>query len=212
MKIALFGAGGAIGQSIAEEALSRGHQVTAVVRDPSKFKLAHEKLTVVKGDAASAESVAKTVTGHDAAISAVGPTGTNTEQGFLVEVAQALIKGLAKAGMSRLVVVGGAGSLEVAPGLQLVDAPAFPAAYRGIALAHRDSLDVFRTADLDWTYISPAALIEPGERTGRYRKGTTQLITDEQENSRISIPDYAIALLDEVENATLLRSQMTVAY
>lgn len=212
MKIALFGAGGAIGQSIAEEALSRGHQVTAVVRDPSKFKLVNEKLTVVKGDAADAESVAKTVAGHDAAISAVGPTGADTDQGFLVKVAHSLINGLKKAGVSRLVVVGGAGSLEVAPGVQLVDAPVFPAAWRGIALAHRDSLDVFRTADLDWTYISPAAYIEPGERTGRYRKGTTQLITDEQGNSRISIPDYAIALLDEVENATLLRSQMTIAY
>lgn len=212
MKIALFGAGGAIGQSIAAEALSRGHQVTAVARDPSTFKLAHEKLTVVKGDAADAESVSKAVANHDAAVSAVGPTGENTDQGFLVKVAHSLTNGLTKAGVSRLVVVGGAGSLEVAPGVQLVDAPVFPAAWRGIALAHRDSLDVFRTADLDWTYISPAAYIEPGERTGRYRKGTTQLITDEQGNSRISIPDYAIALVDEIENATAVRSQMTVAY
>jgi putative NADH-flavin reductase len=212
MKIALFGAGGAIGQSIAEEALSRGHQVTAVVRDPSKFKVAHEKLTVVKGDAADAESVARTVAGHDAVVSAVGPTGADTDQGFLAKVAHSLINGLTKAAVSRLVVVGGAGSLEVAPGVQLVDAPVFPAAWRGIALAHRDSLDVFRTADLNWTYISPPALIEPGERTGKYRQGTTQLLADEQGNSRISIPDYAIALLDEVESGTAFRSQTTVAY
>ena len=212
MKIALFGAGGAIGQSIAEEALLRGHQVTAVVRDPAKFKLAHEKLTVVKGDASDAESVATAVTGQDAVISAVGPTGGDTASKFLVNVAHGLINGLTRAGVSRLVVVGGAGSLEVAPGLQLVDAPVFPAALRGIALAHRDSLDVFRTVDLNWTYISPPALIEPGERTGKYRQGRTQLLADEQGNSRISIPDYAIALLDEVESGTAFRSQTTVAY
>jgi putative NADH-flavin reductase len=127
-------------------------------------------------------------------------------------VAHSLITGLVQAGVRRLVIVGGAGSLEVAPGVQLVDTPEFPAAWKGIALAHRDALDVFRTAELDWTYISPAAFIEPGKRTGSFRIGSNQLITDAQGNSRISNEDYAVALVDEVEKGNFIRRQMTVAY
>lgn len=212
MKITLFGASGAIGQAIAKESLSRGHQVTAVVRDPARFALSHENLSTVKGDALDATSVSAAVSGHDTVISAVGPRPDNSDPAFLAKVAHSLIAGLTQAGVSRLVIVGGAGSLEVAPGVQLVDTQEFPAAWKGIAIAHRDSLDVFHTADLDWTYISPAALIEPGERTGSFRIGSNQLITDAQGNSRISNEDYAVALVDEVEKGNFIRRQMTVAY
>ena len=120
--------------------------------------------------------------------------------------------GLAQARVDRLVVVGGAGSLEVAPGVQLVDTPEFPAAWKGIALAHRDALAVYRGAALDWTYISPAALIGPGERTGQYRTGTDQLLTDKEGESRISVEDFAVAFVDEIENQRFARQRMTVAY
>ncbi|HLZ57791.1 MAG TPA: NAD(P)H-binding protein, partial [Ktedonosporobacter sp.] len=110
------------------------------------------------------------------------------------------------------IVVGGAGSLEVAPGLHLVDTPDFPAAWKPTALAHRDALEVYRKANLDWTYVSPAALIAPGERTGTYRTGTDKLLTDEKGESRISAEDYAIAILDEVEHPHFIRRRFTVAY
>ncbi len=193
------------------EALERGHHVTAVVRDPGRVQNPHERLKAVIGDVSDAESVAAVVAGHDAAINAVGPTGTSSP-GLVVDAARALIDGLARTGVRRLLIAGGAGSLEVAPGVQLVDTPSFPEAWRGIALAHRDALDLYRTADLDWTYISPAAFLEPGERTGNYRTGTDQLLTDEKGESRISMEDLAIAFLDEVEKSRFVRRRMSVAY
>lgn len=212
MKIAIFGAGGNIGQSITREALTRGHQVTAVVRDATRLPLQHERLAVKVGDVLEAASVAEAVAGHDVVISGVGPRPSDTDGAYLVKAAQALLAGLKQSKVQRLVVVGGAGSLEVAPGLQLIDAPSFPAAWRGIAQAHLESLAVYQTADLDWTYFSPAALIEPGARTGQFRLGGTHLLTDAQGNSRISIDDYAIALIDEVEQGQYKRLQMTIAY
>ncbi|MGO9118031.1 MAG: NAD(P)-dependent oxidoreductase [Desulfomonilaceae bacterium] len=211
MRLIVFGANGRLGSRIVREALERGHHVTAVVRDPGRLQNSDERLTAVTGDVCDAGSVAAVATGHDAVISAVGPTG-NSRPDLVVEVARALIDGLTRAGVRRLVVGGGAGSLEVAPGVQLVDAPGFPKAWRDIAIAHRDALDVYRTADLDWTYISPAAMLEPGERTGKYRSGTDQLLTDEKGESRISMEDLAIAFLDEVEKPRFVRRRMTVAY
>jgi putative NADH-flavin reductase len=115
----------------------------------------------------------------------------------------------------RVLVVGGAGSLQVAPGLDLVDAPGFPEAWKGVALAHRDALKVWRgpqAAELEWTYVSPAALIEPGERRGSYRTGTDRLVADEQGNSHISAEDFAIALVDEIEQGNHVRARFTAAY
>jgi len=211
MRLIVFGANGRLGSRIVREALERGHQVTAVVRDPGRLQISGERLTAVTGDVCDAGSVAAVATGHDAAISAIGPTG-NSRPDLVVEAARALIDGLTRAGVRRLVVGGGAGSLEVAPGVQLVDTPGFPKAWRDIAIAHRDALDVYRTADLDWTYISPAAMLEPGERTGKYRTGTDQLLTDKKGESRISMEDLAIAFLDEVEKPCFVRRRMTVAY
>jgi uncharacterized protein len=207
----MFGATGTIGRRIAQEALARGHELTAIVPDPARLDLSHERLTVMNGDVLDAASVAAAVKGHDAVISAYGPGGAASPQ-TVVDAARSLIEGLGRAGVHWLVVVGGAGGLEVSPGVQLVDTPEFPEAWKPVALAHREALAVYRTADLDWTYVSPAALIAPGERTGRFRIGTDQLVIDDKGESRISAEDYAVALLDEVERPRFIRRRMTVAY
>ena len=203
MRIVLFGAGGNIARRIAREALGRGHPITAVVRDPSKFQPYDDRLTVVKGDATDAESVAHVAAGGDAIVSALSPRpgGNGRPASSLTAAAHALIAGAKQAGVHRLVIVGGAGSLEVLPGRQLVDSPDFPAGYKPEALAQRDALEVYRreAGDLDWTYISPAGEIEPGRRTGTFRTGGNQLLVDAKGHSRISYEDYAAALVDELD-------------
>ena len=114
--------------------------------------------------------------------------------------------------MTRLIAVGGAGSLEVAPGLLLIDAPFFPAAWKEIAQAHSDALDVLKASDIDWTSVSPAAMIQPGERTGTFRLGKDQLLTDANGESKISTADFAIAVADEVERNAHVRQRFTVSY
>lgn len=213
MKIVLFGASGVIGQRIAQEALGRGHEVIAVVRNPAHMPLTHERLSVAAGDVRDAEDVARLAAGADVVASAVGPTADQGDA-MLTQAAHALIEGTRRAGVHRLIVVGGAGSLEVAPGVTLLDTPDFPAAWRPSALAARDALAIYRAApsDLDWTYLSPAALIAPGERTGHYRTGGDQLVTDELGESRISAEDFAIAFVDEIERPRFARRRFTVAY
>ena len=213
MKIVLFGASGVLGQRIAQEALNRGHEVKAVVRDPARVPLTHERLSVVAGDVRDAVDVARVAAGADIVASAVGPTSDQGAE-MLTQAAHALIEGTGRAGVHRLIVIGGAGSLEVAPGVALLDAPDFPAAWRPGAEAARDALAIYRAApaDLDWTYLSPAALIAPGERTGHYRTGGDQLLTDEHGESRISAEDFAIAFVDEIEQSKFVRRRFTVAY
>lgn len=211
MNIVVYGASGMIGQRITQEALKRGHKVTAVVRHPAKFTLTHPELTVKEGNIFDLEDSARTIAGHDAVINATRQSLNEPGQNF-VDAAHAFIAATKRAGVSRLIVVGGAGGLEVAPGLQLVDSPNFPPAWRPGALSLRDALDVYRAADLDWTYFSPAGLIAPGERIGHYRTGTDQLVTDEKGESRISAEDYAVALLDELETPRFIRRRFTAAY
>jgi putative NADH-flavin reductase len=213
MKLALFGASGTLGQRILREALSRGHTVSAIVRDPSRITEQSSNLRAASGNVLDPDAVAAAVAGHDAVVSAVGPSGTEGAE-MVVEAARSLIAGLKRAGVERLVVVGGAGSLEVAPGVKLIDTPEFPAALKAIAQAASDALDVYRQegAGLEWTYLSPAALIAPGERTGAFRLGGDQLVTDAEGQSRISAEDFAIALLDEVEQPRHVRQRFTVAY
>ena len=211
MKIALFGASGMIGSRILAEALARGHEVTVIARDPAKLKLDHPKAHVLKGDVLDPAGITSAVLGQEAVISAFGP-GHHGDPKDLVKAARALAAGLKPAGVKRLLVVGGAGGLEVKPGLELADTPEFPAAWKGIADAHRDALPVYRSTDLDWTYFSPAAFIQPGERTGKYRIGTDRLVVDDRGESRISAEDYAAALLEEVERPRHLRGRMTAAY
>lgn len=216
MKLVLFGANGSAGSCIAQEALNRGHQVSAIVRDASRFTIRHEHLTVVVGNVCDVASVAEIVKGHDAVISAAGPgaaiANDPNQAPMVVQAAHALIEGLKQTGVRRLIVVGGAGSLEVAPGVQLVDTPNFPEQYRPASLAHREALKIFQQSDLDWTFFSPAAEFESGERRGVFQIGGDQLLMDAEGRSRISVQDFAIALLDEVENPQFLRRQMTAAY
>jgi putative NADH-flavin reductase len=213
MKIALFGASGMVGQRILHEALQRGHEVTAIVRDPTKITEKNPHLKTVKGDQNDAAAVAKLVAGHHAVVTAFSPAG-NAGADALVKATRSLIEGVKQSGVKRLVMVGGAGSLEVAPGVQLVDTPQFPASYRQIAIDHRDALDVMRkeAAGLQWTNFSPPAIIEPGQRTGKFRTGTDQLIADAQGNSRISAEDFAVALMDEVDNPKHIGARFTAAY
>lgn len=213
LKIALFGATGTIGKSILEEALRRGHEVTAVLRDISKLEglsKEHEKLQLKTGDILMPDSVAEAAAGKDVVISAFGPRFGEEDE--MSEAARSLVEGVKRGGAGRLIVVGGAGSLEVAPGVPLMDTPSFPEEWRPVARAHAEAYDVYLNSDIDWTYLSPAAVIEPGERTGNFRIGTNQLVTDELDNSRISVEDYAVALLDEADEGHFVRSRFTVGY
>jgi uncharacterized protein len=209
MKIVLFGASGMIGSRVLQELVNRGHSVTAVVRNPAKVN-AIKGVTVTAGDVNNSASVAAAAKGADAAVCAIAPPPENPEA--IVDAVQSLLKGLAEAGVKRLIVVGGAGSLEVAPGVQLVDAPDFPAAWLSIARAHRDVLPVLKESDSDWSYFSPAAMIQPGERTGNFRLGGTRLVATDNGESKISAEDYAVALVDELEKSKHIRQQFTIAY
>ena len=208
MKVVLFGASGMIGSRILQELIRRRHEVTGVVRSPEKITVSGVK--VVKGDVTDEVSVAKAVAGADAVISAYAPP--QKQENLLLNAVRSLIAGVAKAGVKRLIVVGGAGSLEVAPGVQLVDIPQFPEEFKAIALAHRDALPILKQSNLDWTYMSPAGLIQPGDRTGKFRLGGKQLLNDAKGESRISAEDYAIALVDELEKSQHVRQQFTAAY
>jgi len=195
MKIAVYGATGAIGSAIVSEAASRGHDVTGISRRGGSD---------LAGDAHDPEFATAVAEKHDVVVSAVGPSRTEDDGTRFPDTIANLAATL---GDRRLVVVGGAGSLTV-DGVRLVDTPEFPELYKAEALKGAASLDVLRRApaDVDWTYLSPAPVIEPGERTGSYRLGTESPVGD-----RISIADYALALVDEIENPAHVRSRFTVA-
>jgi putative NADH-flavin reductase len=208
MKIVLYGASGMIGRRLLSKALGRGHPVILVVRDRQRITPPKGRVLVVEGDVLDATSVAAAVKGHDAVLSAVGPTPE-----IIAGAARSLIEGLTRAGVKRLVVVGGAGTLEVAPGVLLLQTPQSPAEYELVAQAHGTALNTFRqNTTLDWTFVSPAAFIQPGERTGRFQLGGDQLLVDAKGDSRISAEDFAVAFLDEIEKPAHLRQRFTVAY
>jgi uncharacterized protein len=208
MKLVLFGATGVIGSRILEEALKRGHHVAAVVRDPTRVHRTDTKMSVIKGDVLDPTCVADSAAGHDAVLCAVGPGAD-----VIVGAAHSLLEALPRAGVQRLVVVGGAGSLEVAPGHLFVNASDFPKEYLDQARANCEALKIYRRNEfLDWTVISPPVWITPGERTGRFRLGGDQLLVDSKGESHISVEDFAVAFLDEVENPRHVRRRFTVAY
>jgi putative NADH-flavin reductase len=213
MKIALFGATGHLGQGILDEALSRGYDVTAIVRDPSRLTRHNDKLKVVAGDVAQPASWLDAVRGADAVVASLSARRDGNPDNVPAH-ARVLLDNLSKAGVKRLLWVGGAGSLETAPGVKVIDDPHFPEAWKPEANAQGKALDVFRASksDVDWTYVSPAALIEDGERSGKYRVGGEQLLVDGNGVSRITVPDYAAALLDRIEKHDALRQRITVAY
>jgi len=212
MKLAIYGATGMIGQRLVKEALDRDHSVTALSRTPGKLGLSHAALTERAGEAADARGVAAAVAGHDAVISAISPRGDGGKERFLAAV-PALIAGCKQAGVKRLLWVGGAGSLEAAPGLRLMDAPGFPDAYKDEAQAQADALALFRAeAELEWTVASPAALIAPGERRGKFKLGGEQLVVDAKGESRISAEDFAYACIYQLEKHSKVRQRFTAAY
>jgi len=209
MHIALYGATGNSGSRILSELLARGHQVTAIVRDPTKLS-SRPSLTVVKGGVSSVDDIAGKIKGADAVVSAYAPPADDTDQ--LIAVTQRLIDAVRQAGVPRLLIVGGAGSLEVAPGVTVIDSGHLPAPWLPIAISHAKTLDLARKSDINWTYFSPAGFFVPGERTGKFRLGKDQLIANEQGDSRISLEDYAIALVDELESPKHERERFTIGY
>jgi len=209
MHIALYGATGKSGSRILSELLSRGHQVTAIIRDPAKLA-SRLGLTVVEGDVSSAEAIASKIAGIDAVISAYAPPPDDTDQ--LLPVTERFIQAAQQAGLPRLLIVGGAGSLEVAPGVSLIASGHVPAEWLPIATSHAKALDLLKKSSINWTYFSPAAFFEPGERTGKFRLGKDALIANEQHDSRISLEDYAIALVDELESPQHERARFTIGY
>jgi len=213
MKLAVIGATGFVGSAILEEALDRGHDVTAIVRNPAKLK-PHPKLRPTQGDVYIAEEVARLVAGHNAVISAFNPGWGNPDiYDLQVKGARSIIDGVKKAAIKRLLFVGGAGSLEVKPGVQALDLPGFPAEYKQGALATREALNMLRKeSGLDWSFLSPSADLAPGQRTGKFRLGTDQMLSDANGKSRISTQDYAVAMIDEVEKPKHIRQRFTVGY
>ncbi len=202
MNVALIGASGQAGSRILKELSDRGHAITAIARDPRKIaQLPH--VTAKAGDVFDPAGLAALLHGHDVVVSAVHFTASDPR--LLIDAVEA-------AGAKRYVVVGGAGSLEVAPGVMLVDTPEFPEAYKAEATAGARFLDLLRAEKaLDWTFLSPSALFEPGQRTGRFRLGGDQLLVGAN-GSRISFEDYAVALVDEIERPAHHRRRFTVGY
>lgn len=202
MKVALIGASGNAGARILNELVTHGHDVTAIVRHPEKVP-AHPNVTAKKGDVFDQAGLADLLKGHDAVISSVH---------FAASDPHKLIAAVRASGVKRYLVVGGAGSLEVAPGVRLIDTPEFPAIYKDEAGAGCAFLDLLRPEkELDWAFLSPSAMFVPGERTGQFRIGKDQLLTTDK-GSSISFEDYAIALVDELEKPQHSRQRFTVGY
>jgi len=214
MRITVFGGAGSVGSRVVAEALSRGHEVTAVVRDPARLHDLHAAADPRVGDARNGDDVAASSAGQDVVISATRPApGRESE---LITATEALLAGLARTSV-RLLVVGGAAGLIVpgAGGTTVIDDPLFqpPADFRALALACTAQLEVCRAESVvDWAYLSPAALLEPGERTGNYRLGTDELLVDSEGHSTISMEDLAVVLLDEAERPQHHRTRFTAAY
>jgi putative NADH-flavin reductase len=203
MKIALIGITGNVGTRLAAELIRRGHQVTGIARSPSKAA-ARPGLSLKEGDVKDEAKLTQLLRGHDVVIHSVKFESTDVNN---------VIGATKKAGVGRLLVVGGAGSLEVAPGLQLLDAPDFPAIYKAEAQAGREFLTALRgEKELDWTYVSPSAFFAPGERTGKFRIGKDQLLVSSSGESKISMEDFAIAFADEIEQPKHSRQRFTVGY
>lgn len=217
MKIALIGATGFVGSHVLTELVNRGHEVTAISRNPEKLVSDSKLVTSKKGDVFNEEEFAKLVEGHDAVISAYNPGWTNPDiyNEFLAG-AQAIQAAVKKSGVKRILVVGGAGSLEIAPGVQLVDTPEFPEQIKPGATSARDYFNILKKeTELDWTFLSPAIEMHQGTsgvRKGTYRTGLNNPVFDESGRSVLSVEDLAIAIADEIENPQFIQKRFTAAY
>ncbi|MBB6024906.1 putative NADH-flavin reductase [Paenibacillus sp. JGP012] len=210
MKVAIFGATGEIGKTILWELMDRGHEVTAVVRNPSKVEMVHERLRVEQGDVLNPDQVADFSAGQEAVVSAYGPKFGEEEE--LLEVTRSLIEGVRRANAGRLVVVGGAGSLLTDSGEMLMNTPGFPEEVKPLAQAHADAYTLLEESNIHWTYMSPAATITTGRRTGQFRIGMNRVITDDLGESTISVGDFAAALVDELDDPQFVQARFTVGY
>jgi putative NADH-flavin reductase len=212
MLIAIIGATGFIGSAILKEALARGHHVTALAAHPEKLPNV-PGLTACGTDVLDQDRLAAQLKSHDAVISAFSGHAQTEVYDYYMRGIRSIIAATRQADVRRLLVVGGAGSLEVAPGVQLLDTPGFPEMYRQSAEGARDALKLLREeASLNWTLLSPSAIIAPGRRTGEFRLGTEQLLVDANGESRISVEDYAVAMVDELEKPAHPRKRFTVGY
>jgi uncharacterized protein len=210
MKVALYGATGKTGSRILKELVSRGHRVIAITRNPAKLPQPGAGVVVTQDDLSDPKKIAAAVNGAEAVVSAYAPPQDDVDA--IVGVTERQVEALNHKANARLIVVGGAGGLNVAPGVALVDSPYFPEPYQPIARAHIKALDVLRASTIDWTYLAPAAYFEPGERTGKFRLGQDELIANAQQESRISMEDYAVALVDELEKPKHRRQRFSVGY
>ncbi len=214
MNVVLIGASGNAGSRILRELQSRGHDVTAVVRNPQKLPTEVKRQ---RDDVSNGSRIQEILSGTDVLVSAYNPPSDNPDQ--LVQVTAHLIQAVRKTRVSRFVMVGGAASLEIAPGVTALASGYLPKEWVPEATAHQKALEALQASDINWTYLSPSAFFEAGERTGKFRLGTKSLIIDEKVtspipfgNSRISFEDYAVALVDELERPAHLRAQLTVGY
>jgi putative NADH-flavin reductase len=217
MKVAVIGATGFVGKAVLHELLDRDHMVTGIARHPEKLGFRHPGLAMRSCDVENEDQLANLVKGHEAVISAFNAGWTNPElyKDFLVG-AQHIQEAVKKAGILRFIVIGGAGSLEVAPGQQLVDQPEFPDQFKDGATAARDYLNILKKEDeLEWTYFSPAILMNQassGKRRGIYRTALDQPVFDKDGKSVLSVEDLAVAVVDELEKPKHIRQRFTAAY
>lgn len=212
MKIALIGASGYVGAKLREEALRRGHHVVAIVRDPARLP-AHDALTARQADVYDSANVAAAVAGSDVVLSAFSAaTEAEDVQAKHARAYRSIVAGTKHAGINRLVVIGGAGSLFVAPGVQLVDTDGFPAEWKPGARGARDALaDLQKETELDWAFVSPPPMLVPGERTGKFKLGGDDVPpTREGQPASISTDDLAVAVLDEIEKPKHHRQRFSV--
>lgn len=208
MNVLLLGASGRIGQRTATELLTRGHAVTGVSRSGTVEGIDDDEFVAVAGNATDPNDVAKLATGHDAVVSALGPSDDDSPE-ILTEMMDAVVEGLRRADVDRLIWTGGAGGLKVGPETMLIETDDFPEEWEPVARAAIDAYDILSEADdLAWTYLAPAALIEPGERTGEYRTADRELVTDDEGDSYISMEDFAVALVDELEEENAVHTYL----
>ena len=214
-EIVLIGASGFVGSAILKEALDRGFKVIAVVRHPEKIKTVHKDLIVKQYDVSSADAVAEVCKGADAVISAYNPGWKNPDIAKETTlVYKAILEGVRKAGVKRFLVVGGAGSLLISPGKRIMDSGLIPESYLPAvrALADVYLIDLTAEKSIDWVFFSPAGIIEPGQRTGKFRLGKDDMIVNEKGESKISVQDYAVAMIDEVEKPSHHKERFTIGY
>jgi putative NADH-flavin reductase len=209
MNVVVYGATGNSGSEIVKELVARGHKVTGVARHVEKLQ-GQPGVTAKTDDLSNVDAIAAIIKGADVVVSAYQPPPDKTDA--LVDVTKREIEAVKKAGAPRLIVVGGAGQLEVAPGVTLIKSGHLPAEYMPIATSHEKAAAVLKGSDINWTYIAPAAFFVPGERTGKYRTGTKEMVTDAKGESKISFADYAIALVDEIEKPKHERALFSVGY